>query len=390
MKNYAQCFAANLKRLRKERKMTQRELATAAGYSEKTVSKWESAAAIPEIGSLFRLAAILHTNVESLFADAESWYLGIDGGGTKTALALADATGHIVDTLYTDCCNPNDIGLDRAKEILADAIYQLCRNVRLSQVTMYAGIAGGGTGYMQDALRSFFQTFGFARFENSTDNNNIIAAGLGTCDGISVIMGTGICVWAKCGKETKRVGGWGYLLDEGGSAYNIGRDALTAYYRAYDGSGTETLLTEMIAAQCSPDTPATLLNRIYSEGKKYVASFSPLVFAAAEKGDSAAEAILERNFAYAADLIRVAAQTFPQTIRADTDHSDRVPDKLDRVLDKLDREPSNTIKVILAGGITNQPSCLPRLTAALADPRLDLQLLPCEPVEGALQLAMTM
>lgn len=107
----------------------------------------------------------------------------------------------------------------------------------------------------------------------------------------------------------------------------------------------------MIDAQCSPDTPATLLNRIYSEGKKYIASFSPLVFAAAEKGDRTAEGILERNFTYVADLIRVAAQAFP---------------------------PTDTIRVVLAGGVTNQPFCLPRLTAALSDPRLDLQLLPCE------------
>lgn len=359
MRNYPQLFAANLKRLRKERKMTQRELAEAAGYSEKTVSKWESEAAIPEIGSLFRIAAILHTNIEGLFADDERWFLGIDGGGTKTALALADSSGKIVATLRTDCCNPIDIGFERSKEVLSDAVYRICRNIRLSQVTMYAGIAGGTSGGMKEALREFFSGFGFERFDNDSDNKNIIAAGLGDDDGISVILGTGICVWSKSRGKFSRVAGWGYLIDDGGSAYNIGRDALSAYYRASDGSGSETLLTGMINEII--DSPEELLKNIYADGKKRIAGFSPLVFKAAEMGDRLSEEILNRNFSFAADLIRVAARAFPAGLQ---------------------------IKVVLAGGLTEQPTCVERLAKVLGDKkRFDLKILNCEPVEGALRLA---
>lgn len=359
MKNYPELFAANLRRLRKDRGMTQRELADALGYSEKTVSKWENAAAIPEIGALFEIASTLRTDVEQLFSDSEDLYLGIDGGGTKTALALADSSGRIISTLRTDCCNPIDIGLGRSKEVLSDAIYTICRGVRLSQVTMFAGIAGGTSGGMKEALREFFGGFGFRRFGNDSDNLNIISAGLGKGDGISVILGTGICVWSRYKGESRRVAGWGYLIDDGGSAYNIGRDALGAFFRAHDGSGAESPLTRRIAETCT--SPEELLKKVYDEGKKTIAGFSPLVFEAAEAGDSLAESILDRNLAFAAGLIKTAAKRFPE---------------------------SGHVKVVLAGGLTEQPSLTDRLTKALSDERFELNILGCEPVEGAVKLAM--
>ncbi len=359
MRNYHELFATNLRRFRTEQGMTQHELAEAVGYSDKTISKWERADAIPEIGTIFRLTAVLHTDIERLFAADEEWYLGIDGGGTKTALALADSSGKIVSSLRTDCCNPIDIGIDRAKETLTNAIYQICRNIRLSQVTMYAGLAGGTSGGMKEILHDFFRGFGFRRFENDSDNMNIVSAGLKNGEGISVILGTGICAWSKYKKEYHRTAGWGYLIDSGGSAYNIGQDALSAFYRSLDGSGEKTLLTRLIGQTC--ESPELLLKKVYEEGKKEIAGYSPIVFEAAAAGDKVACAILDRNFAYAARLIRNSARYFP---------------------------PLDRVKVVLAGGLTEQPSCTERLSKALDDTRFDLHVLGCEPVEGALRLAI--
>ena len=161
MKSYAQRFSENLRRLRQSLNLTQRELAEAVKYSEKTVSKWETNASVPEIGTLFTIASVLHTDIEGLFRDDEYWFVGIDGGGTKTALALADSTGNIVRTLKTDCCNPIDIGLDASRNILSDAIYELCRGIPLSQVTLYAGIAGGTSGDMKKTTCGIFRELRF-------------------------------------------------------------------------------------------------------------------------------------------------------------------------------------------------------------------------------------
>ena len=144
MKNYEAIFAANLKRFRKERGITQKDLATATGYSEKTVSKWECAASIPDIGGLFAVGEALQVSVEELFHDGEEvYFLGIDGGGTKTALVLADAGGNIMRTLRTKNCNPFDIGIDACKEVLGNAIREICGNktalrIRIVQTLLYS------------------------------------------------------------------------------------------------------------------------------------------------------------------------------------------------------------------------------------------------------------
>jgi len=361
MPEYEKIFAANLRRMRREQNITQRELAEAAGYSEKTVSKWECAVSIPDIETLFTVARVLHTSVEALFAGQEEfWYLGIDGGGTKTALALADSTGKIVRRLSVGGCNPFDIGVEKSTAILRDAVFEICGDIPLSSVVCFAGIAGGSLGNMRQALAEFFASLHFRAVKNDSDNLNIIAAGLGRRDGITVILGTGICAFVQKNGRHSRVGGWGYLIDNGGSAYNYGRDALHAYYCAIDGSGEATAITAEIEKLSGGEDPQRLLTQLYDGGKKKIASFAPAAFRAAETGDGIAVRILERNIAETAHLIRTAASSFA----------------------------CETVPVVLAGGLTKEKYLCEALRTALGNPeRYQLEKLSCEPVEGAVALA---
>ena len=59
MQEPKQLFAENLKRLRKEVGMTQRELAEKIGYSEKAVSKWEAAPCLPSVETMMKIAELL-------------------------------------------------------------------------------------------------------------------------------------------------------------------------------------------------------------------------------------------------------------------------------------------------------------------------------------------
>ena len=91
MSPYEKIFSANIRKYRKQLGFTQKMLADATGYSEKTVSKWETDGCIPQIDSLIRIASVFRINLDTLFQEKEPMYfLGIDGGGTKTAFALAD------------------------------------------------------------------------------------------------------------------------------------------------------------------------------------------------------------------------------------------------------------------------------------------------------------
>ena len=298
-------FATNVKKLRLREKMTQRDLGDITGYSDKTVSKWETGGCLPSVDALLRISTALKTDISTLLCDSEkTYYLGIDGGGTKTDLVLTDGDGNILREKQAEQCNPFDIGFENATRVLKDAIYGICEDIPLSSVVMFAGIAGTIAGNYKKMFGSFFEGLHFKSYSFGSDNDNIIRAGLGKDDGVSIIMGTGICVFAVADNERHRISGWGYLFDEGGSAYNIGRDGLSAYFSCLDGSGEYTSLLERID-QKEPSSQQ-LLTALYSGGKKLIASYAPIVFEEAENGDKICCGIIERNISVAAQLIRTA------------------------------------------------------------------------------------
>ncbi len=359
MPDYTKNFALNLRRFRKKNGLTQKEFAQLLGYSEKTVSKWECEGSIPDIETLFDIARNLQTSLDELFKAQDIYYLGIDGGGTKTDLALVDQGGNAVRTLRAEACNPVDIGFEASKSILKYAIYEICEDIPFSSVCLFAGIAGGSSAGMQSRFHEFFTDFHFLKFANDSDNKNIVAAGLGKRDGVTLIMGTGICAYTQKDNRHTRVSGWGYLIDNGGSGYNLGRDALNAYFCAIDGTGPETALTEEIDA-IYPGGAQEIMAYIYHDGKKAVASFAPAVFAALEKQDDIAKGILERNIKEAVHIIKTAAAGFPE----------------------------GKIPVVLAGGLTKQHCVLEGIKALLNAPdRYELQILTSAPVNGAVMLA---
>ena len=358
MKDYAKNFSENLRRLRKSEHLTQKELADLLQYSEKTISKWECGSCIPDIEVLFELAKVFKIKIENLFCNSDLYFLGIDGGGTKTELALAGADGKIIRTYVTDCCNPIDIGIKESKRVLENAIYEICDNIPFSSISCFAGIAGGTSADMKDGLKEFFDQFGFRAVGNDSDNKNIIATGLGEADGITVVMGTGVCVFAQKNKKHIKIAGWGYLIDNGGSGYNLGRDALHAYFSAYDKSGAETVITQEIEKIC-PGGVQKVVGQIYSGGKKAVASFAPAIFSAIEMGDALAIGIFEKNINEVVRFIKVAAREF---------HMEKIP-------------------VVLAGGLTNHGIVVESITHALDDERLEIKKLEKSPVYGAVDIA---
>ena len=361
--NYEKSFSTNVRRLRKKFNMTQKSLADAIGYSEKTVSKWETEGSIPSIEALFKLADIFHVSLVELFRGNEAiYYLGIDGGGTKTEFALSDPEDKIVCRIFMDGCNPNTVGIDQAKRIIEDGVAQVCKDVPFSSVVVYAGIAGCASGNYASEIKSVLEKMSFAACEVDSDNNNIVAAGLGDKEGITMILGTGICSYVVKKEETKRIAGWGYLFDNGGSAFHIGRDAINAYFSAHDGTGRETSLVKNIK-QTFSGSNSDFLKYLYNGGNKLVSSYAKCVFEEAENGDEVSIAILEKNMSEIARLIHASLSHF-------SNYNEKIP-------------------VILGGGLTNQKLLLPYLLSALGDDaeKCNIQILSVPPVCGALELA---
>jgi N-acetylglucosamine kinase-like BadF-type ATPase len=129
--------------------------------------------------------------------------------------------------------------------------------------------------------------------------------------GVTLIAGTG-CVAAaqgRGGREVARVGGWGHVVDDRGSAYDIGRDALYAAMRDYDGRGPKTALLRLIMQRLKVGEPPGIIARVYVGHMTVseIASLSALVSQAAGDGDGVALEILAGKGRVLGELVVSAA-----------------------------------------------------------------------------------
>jgi N-acetylglucosamine kinase-like BadF-type ATPase len=119
---------------------------------------------------------------------------------------------------------------------------------------------------------------------------------------IAAIIGTGSVVYGWNGTTFKRVGGWGYLFDDAGSGYDIGREVLLAAYAYADGLAPLSEVVRLTEIKLGgPVTDHT--SKLYSEGRAYIASFCPIAFEALAMGDALAEKIISKSAARFAGLI---------------------------------------------------------------------------------------
>ena len=303
-------FAKRLIKARKAHGYTQRALAEKIGYSEKAISKWECGGAIPPAEVLVDLAAVLHTTIGALLEaeGAVKYYLGIDGGGTKTAFLLEDEQGREIGALTLGSTNPNDVGMDTCLSRLREGILAVTAGFNLAEVAVFAGIAGGGvSGNNAVYIKKSLDGYGFGAVGNGSDAESLVELALHGGDGVAVIAGTGTVAFAQNGSTLQRVSGWGYLLDGGGSGYDLARDALSASLRHIDGRGEPTVLTAMLQEKLQKSVPDAI-PEIYQGGKRYIAALAPVVYEAARSGDAVALAIFKRNAAALAETVLAASK----------------------------------------------------------------------------------
>jgi len=196
----------------------------------------------------------------------------------------------------------------------------------------------------------------------ATDAAIALHAALGTAAGMIVVSGTGSIAYARNRRgQTLRAGGWGASFDDLGSGYDLGRKAIMAALRDFDGRGERTLLTQRIcrALQLTDITQIAPKNL----DPQQVAALFPLVLEAARQGDRVARRLLAEA---ACDLAQLALA-------------------LARRLGRCRMVP-----VVCAGGVFRSSPTLRRSFARCVHQRMPsarVRLLQREPVEGALAMA---
>lgn len=226
-----------------------------------------------------------------------SFYLGVDGGGTRTRVALVDGEGR--ESARTegppaliDPANPHST---------IHVIVELCHRVAkqageaLPASGLWAGVAGAGTEPMRGIVESALREARIAeRVAAGADAEAAFSDAFGDSQpGILLISGTGsIALGRGADGSTVRVGGWGVYLGDEGSGYAVGMAALRAIVRGQDGRGTTTSLGPPILKELGVEAPEELIRWVASAGKDDVASLVPIVCREVESGDAVASDIV--------------------------------------------------------------------------------------------------
>lgn len=229
-----------------------------------------------------------------------TYFLGIDGGGTKTQAIITDANFKIIGEGKSGASNPIRVGFKEAADNVLLATNEALEDagLKMSDITAAcAGIAGISPPIhyraMKDALD---RTLDLERLELVTDARAALTGALNGKPGVMVIAGTGsIALGVNENGKDARSGGWGPTFSDEGSGYDIARQALKAVAASFDGRSSATLLTKMICKELGVEKPSDLPSVIYTEDAKpaQIASLATLVSEAAQQGDEIAQEILE-------------------------------------------------------------------------------------------------
>lgn len=172
-------------------------------------------------------------------------FLGIDGGGSKTAFLLVDEYYNEICHIQTGPSNHLSVGNDAAREAIAHGISQLTEQPNI----VCAGFAGAGrpesVAFYREVLQSLIPGAQVIIIESDAFISSIGAIGIDP--GVLLIAGTGsIVIGREKDRSMFRVGGWGPYFGDEGSGFWIGREAVRAALRSLD-SQSPTDFTEQIA-----------------------------------------------------------------------------------------------------------------------------------------------
>jgi N-acetylglucosamine kinase-like BadF-type ATPase len=303
-----------------------------------------------------------------------TYVLGIDGGGTKTVCLLANTRGTILGRGEAGPSNYQAVGLEAASEAIDQAIeraFQAAGRLRQRVAVICLGLAGVDRPEDEAIIRGVVTQLGVAE-QAIIVNDAVIALWSGTTAGrgVVVIAGTGaIAFGVNARGEQGRAGGWGHLLGDEGSAYDIGRLAMIAALRAYDGRGEPTTLGPLIQQAWGLERLEGLIGRVYGPTlpRPQIAALAPLVVQAAQQGDAVARRILT----YAGEELGAVAAA---------------------VIRRLDM-PGEAFDVVTAGGVFQAGDLIVqpfwRVVTGVAP--LARRIVPdAEPAVGAVRLALKM
>lgn len=318
-----------------------------------------------------------------------NFYLGIDGGGSKTTCAVGDANATIA-AATAGASNVVRVGEERARESLQLAVRQACAAAGITPQQIAStciGAAGAARPEIAGILRRALAEILPPPIEVVGDMHIALEAAFGAGHGVIVIAGTGSIAYGRDQQGTLfRAGGWGFAISDEGSAHWVGRTAISAVLRAQDEEGTRghnsaegpSSLTAALLTAWEVSSVEELASAANSTTFPDFAVLFPAVAAASDAGDELAQKVLTYAGTELARLADVAIRRiFPQVIpKSAAGHAGS--------------SAETAVPLAMAGGVFRHAALVRQVfynEISQMDSRVVLNPYVVDPVEGALQLA---
>lgn len=299
-------------------------------------------------------------------------YLGVDGGGTKTAFALVGPGGDVLARHEEAGLYYPQIGLDAAAALLHNGVGRVLAKAGVNAPEIEFTFVGLPS-YGEDSTltpeldRLPQRALPTGRFRCGNDVECGWAGSLAGEDGVSVVAGTGSIAYGQRGDRCARSGGWGEIFGDEGSAYWIAREGLALFSCMSDGRLARGPLYDIVRQELRLVQDLDLCAWVYGRGngRADLAQLAPLVGRAADAGDEQACLLFERAAAHLVTIIKAT-------------------------IDQLDFAGSTLLRVSYSGGVLEKET---RALAAfrhhllLALPNAELRTPAMPPVLGAALLA---
>jgi glucosamine kinase len=222
---------------------------------------------------------------------------GVDGGGTKTRVILADGDGnHLADVTGAGSAMAPGRA-DHSSEVIHSLIRQALTEAGVDEQrlkVLVAGVAGVGRESETRALLASLEDLEIAESVVVQGDGEIaLTDAFGPGAGIILISGTGSIAYGRSpSRVLARCGGWGPAFGDEGSGAWIGRKALAIVASAADGREPPTALTGAVLTAAQVNEPAQLIPWGIAAKPSELAALAPVVFNAASAGDMRANALV--------------------------------------------------------------------------------------------------
>lgn len=311
-----------------------------------------------------------------------AYYLGIDGGGTKTRCVLGDEMT-VLATAMSGGSNIVRLGETQTREALHTAIRQVCVTANISPAQISAvciGAAGADRPEIVAKIRAILAELisetALPKIEVVGDMTIALEAACGAGPGVIAIAGTGSIAYGRDATgHTARAGGWGFAVSDEGSGHWIGRRAVSAILSAHD-QGLETTLSAMVLQAWKLNTLDELVQQANSTPPPDFPRLFPIVLRAADEDDSVARSLLTDAGAKLGSLAAIVVHRLANNTPAAMITGSMIP--------------VATLPVAMTGSVFRQSPDVRRVfynTLQTSVPGIDVRQDIVDPIEGALARA---